>query len=236
MKLAPYLALIGSMAFASAAAAVAGPILTHEEGANSSESFTAPTLGKEVSSYLHSSPGVPARSHNGVTKTPGSSTNLGLHSGGLHSGGLQSGGLHSGALHYGTQEGRSAHNAPHTVLGGGLGRNHTRVIGANCPAHHRDCIPDPIADPPADDGTPADDLTGDPTPPPPPVLDPVAHDPPTGNLGESDAGGQSYSNSVTAGLQRIHHTPILVPEPTPIWLIGIGLAALLLARRRSMPN
>lgn len=233
MKLASYLALIGSMAFASAAAAVAGPILSHEEGLSSSESFTAPPLGKEVHTYLHSSAGVQANSHTG--KTPGSTTNLGLHSNGLHSGGLNSSGLHSSGLHsglhHGTQTGDSAPG--HTILGSGLGRNHSRLVGNCTVANRRACMPDPIVDPPADDGPP-DDLAGDPTPPPTPVLDPVSHDPPTGNLGESDAGGQSYSNSVTAGLHHVRHPPLPVPEPAPISLIGIGLAALLLARRRSL--
>lgn len=233
MKLASYLALIGSMAFASAAAAVAGPILTHEEGASSSESFTAQPLGKEVHTYLHSSPGVHANSHNG--KAPGSSTSLGLRSGGLHSNGAHSGGLNSSGLHSGKShrilQGGDTLNAG---LGGNLDKYHTGVLPTCTAKHRRNCIPI-VEDPPADEGPP-DDLAGDPTPPPTPVLDPVSHDPPTGNLGESDAGGQGYSNSVTAGLHHVRHPPLGVPEPAPISLIGIGLVALLLARRRSMAN
>lgn len=54
-------------------------------------------------------------------------------------------------------------------------------------------------------------------------------DAPTGNLGESDAAGEGYMFSVTARNIRFVQ---LVPEPTPLLLIGIGVAALALSRRR----
>ena len=74
-------------------------------------------------------------------------------------------------------------------------------------------------------------------PPPPPALhqfhngprNTLAFNAPTGNLGESDAAGEGYMFSVTARNIRFVQ---LVPEPGPLLLIGVGMAALLLARRR----
>ena len=58
---------------------------------------------------------------------------------------------------------------------------------------------------------------------------PLNFNPPTGNLGESDAAGEGYMFSVTARNIRFVQ---LVPEPGSLLLIGVGMAALLLARRR----
>jgi hypothetical protein len=58
---------------------------------------------------------------------------------------------------------------------------------------------------------------------------PLRFNPPTGNLGESDAAGEGYMFSVTARNIRFVQ---LVPEPGSLLLIGVGMAALLLARRR----
>jgi hypothetical protein len=58
---------------------------------------------------------------------------------------------------------------------------------------------------------------------------PLRFNPPTGNLGESDAAGEGYMFSVTARNIRFVQ---LVPEPSPLMLIAISMAALLLARRR----
>jgi hypothetical protein len=66
-------------------------------------------------------------------------------------------------------------------------------------------------------------------PPPQPLFQPLFFNAPTGNLGESDAAGEGYMFSVTARSIRFVQ---LVPEPTPLLLIGIGIAALALVRRR----
>jgi hypothetical protein len=67
-------------------------------------------------------------------------------------------------------------------------------------------------------------------PPPQPLLQQRHRffDAPTGNLGESDAAGEGYMFSVTA---RNIKFLAPIPEPTPLWLVGIGIAALALARR-----
>jgi len=70
-------------------------------------------------------------------------------------------------------------------------------------------------------------------PPPQPVLLQPHHrffNAPTGNLGESDAAGEGYMFSVTARSVKFVQ---LVPEPAPLMLLSIGLAALALLRRRS---
>ena len=69
-------------------------------------------------------------------------------------------------------------------------------------------------------------------PPPQPVLLQQHHrffNAPTGNLGESDAAGEGYMFSVTARSIKFAQ---LVPEPNPLLLVGIGIAALGLATRR----
>jgi len=69
-------------------------------------------------------------------------------------------------------------------------------------------------------------------PPPQPFLLHPHHrvfNAPTGNLGESDAAGEGYMFSVTA--RNIKFVQ-LVPEPNPLLLVGIGIAALGLAIRR----
>ena len=69
------------------------------------------------------------------------------------------------------------------------------------------------------------------SPPPRPLFKPLFFNAPTGNLGESDAAGESYMFSVTA---RSIKFATLVPEPTPLLLLlGAGVAVLALARRRS---
>jgi|SRR5689334_1176452 len=70
------------------------------------------------------------------------------------------------------------------------------------------------------------------TPPPQPLFQPLFFNAPTGNLGESDAAGEGYMFSVTARSIRFVQ---LVPEPNPLLLVGIGIAALGLARRRRFP-
>jgi hypothetical protein len=66
-------------------------------------------------------------------------------------------------------------------------------------------------------------------PPPQPLFQPLFFNAPTGNLGESDAAGEGYMFSVTARNIRFVQ---LVPEPTPLLLISIGIAAIALSRRR----
>lgn len=69
-------------------------------------------------------------------------------------------------------------------------------------------------------------------PPPQPVLLQQHHrffNAPTGNLGESDAAGEGYMFSVTARSIKFAQ---LVPEPSPLLLVGIGIVALGLATRR----
>lgn len=67
------------------------------------------------------------------------------------------------------------------------------------------------------------------SPPPHPLFKPLFYNAPTGNLGESDAAGEGYMFSVTARSIKFF-API--PEPTSLLLLGIGVAALALARRR----
>lgn len=63
----------------------------------------------------------------------------------------------------------------------------------------------------------------------------VFNAPPTGNLGESDAAGDSYNSLVTARHHRILPvTPI--PEPGSLLLLAIGATALAMARRRNRPH
>ncbi len=71
------------------------------------------------------------------------------------------------------------------------------------------------------------------SPPPQPLIKPLFFNAPTGNLGESDADGESYMLSVTA---RSIKFASLVPEPMPLLLLGAGVAALALARRRTKLN
>ncbi len=66
-------------------------------------------------------------------------------------------------------------------------------------------------------------------PPPQPLLQPLFFSAPTGNLGESDAAGEGYMFTVTARNIKFF-API--PEPTPLLLLSIGIAAFGLARRR----
>ena len=68
-------------------------------------------------------------------------------------------------------------------------------------------------------------------PPPQPLLQQRHRffNPPTGNLGESDAAGEGYMFSVTA---RNIKFLAPIPEPTPLLLVGIGISALALVRRR----
>jgi hypothetical protein len=79
-------------------------------------------------------------------------------------------------------------------------------------------------------------------PPPPPALrqfhgpnfhNNLSFNAPTGNLGESDAAGEGYMFSVTARSIRFVQ---LVPEPAPLVLVVIGIAALALVRRRTVSN
>jgi hypothetical protein len=65
-------------------------------------------------------------------------------------------------------------------------------------------------------------------PPPQPLFQPLFFNAPTGNLGESDAAGEGYMFSVTARSIRFVQ---LVPEPTPLLLLGIGIAVFALVRR-----
>ena len=67
------------------------------------------------------------------------------------------------------------------------------------------------------------------SPPPQSQLAPLFFNAPTGNLGESDAAGEGYMFSVT--FRRIVFAAP-VPEPAPLALLAIGIAALLLGRRR----
>jgi len=81
------------------------------------------------------------------------------------------------------------------------------------------------------------------TAPPPPTLhhfhnapsfhNTLSFNAPTGNLGESDAAGEGYMFSVTARNIRFVQ---LVPEPAPLVLVVIGIAALALVRRRTVSN
>lgn len=66
------------------------------------------------------------------------------------------------------------------------------------------------------------------SPPPQPVFQALFFSAPTGNLGESDAAGEGYMFSVTA---RNIKFLAPIPEPSPLLLLGIGIAAFGLARR-----
>lgn len=71
------------------------------------------------------------------------------------------------------------------------------------------------------------------TPPPQAGLKAFFFTAPTGNLGESDAAGESYMFSVTAR-NIVFLAP--VPEPTPLPLLAIAILALALVRRRILSN
>jgi hypothetical protein len=69
------------------------------------------------------------------------------------------------------------------------------------------------------------------SPPPQPLLQQHHRffNAPTGNLGESDAAGEGYMFTVTARNIKFL-SPI--PEPAPLVLLGIGIVALTMVRRR----
>jgi hypothetical protein len=126
-------------------------------------------------------------------------------------------------LHQRQQERERATRQAHTRSGSG---NHSALLER--PSRTRDCTTSrrhPCPAPP--DGVPASDttLSGN----------LVFNAPPTGNLGESDAAGDSYNSLVTARHHRI--LPVTpVPEPGSLLLLAIGATAFAIARRRNRPN
>ena len=70
-------------------------------------------------------------------------------------------------------------------------------------------------------------------PPPQLLFQPLFFNAPTGNLGESDAAGEGYMFSVTA---RNIKFLAPIPEPDPLLLVGVGIAALALVRRHRASN
>jgi hypothetical protein len=209
MKFVPYLAIVGSIAVACATPAWASPLVGDGTDAITSESFTSPPLGKEVSRYIISL----HHARLDPTAAPDQTAQADR----------------TGHTDSTAHSVRPTHDrTSRTDRTGHLAQN---VPSRNCPrAPHSAQVVCP-----AGFDTGGDDDGSVVTQPP--VLVAPAHgslDPPTVNPSGSDPAGDGYLAKVAAHQPRTHVLP--VPEPTPSVLLGIGIAALAFARRRRKLN